>query len=121
MNYESTITVQSSVLEGVSFTIQRMSFGRRIELTSRIREIGAKIQYLDAGDSIEDKLESALISNEIDRLYLEWGLKEIHGLTVDGTDATPARLVTDGPEKLFREVVEAIKSECGLSGEERKN
>jgi hypothetical protein len=43
------------------------------------------------------------------------------GLEVDGVAATPELLASAGPEDLFREVVSAIKAECGLSETERKN
>jgi len=121
MEYESTVTQESKTAEGVRFTIRRMSFGRRLELTTRIREMGARIQFLESGGDLQDKVESALMTNEIERLYLQWGLKEIRGLRIDSVEATVDSLISDGPEELFREIVAAIKSECGLSEAERKN
>ncbi len=121
MEYESTVKRKSKVADDVAYRIVRMSFGRRIELTKRVRELASKLGFLEAGDTPEERVEAAAIANEIERLYLEWGLCEIEGLTIDGKPATPELLITCGPEDLCREIVEAIKAECGLSEEERKN
>jgi hypothetical protein len=98
-----------------------MSFERRMDLIRRIRELSLKCEFHEAGESAEDKLQSALLSGEIDRLYVNWGLRQLVGLEVDGAPATPDLLACAGPEDLFREAVTAIKSECGLSEAERKN
>ena len=45
----------------------------------------------------------------------------VDGLEIDGEPATPASLVERGPEELFREALAAVKAECGLSDEQRKN
>lgn len=121
MNYESTTTVQSTVAAAVSFTIRRMSFGRRIELTQRVRELAHKIDFLEAGGDFKGKLDSALLLGEVEKLYLHWGLRAVHGLRIDGQEATVETVVTDGPEDLCKEMVSAIKRECGLTEEERKN
>ena len=121
MNYESTIRVESKVRPGVAFVIARISFERRIELIRRIRELAIRCEFLNAGESAEEKMQAALLSAEIDRLYASWGLKELIGLDVDGVPGTPDLLASAGPEDLFREAVSAIKAECGLSDAERKN
>lgn len=121
MNYESTVKRSSKVAEGVSYTIAKMSFGRRIELTRRIRELSQKVEFLEAGDDVREKIEASLLTTEVERLYLEWGLKAIHGLQIDGQEATLDRLVADGPDGLCREIVAAIRAECFLSPDERKN
>jgi hypothetical protein len=121
MRYESTITVTSKLAPDVSFTIERMSLGHRIELIRRIRELGQKIEFLDAGSDMKEKIEATLLANEVDRLYLQWGLREVQGLEIDGQPATPELLVSSGPEDLCREITAAIKSECGLNENERKN
>ena len=58
---------------------------------------------------------------QIDRLYLEWGLQAIDGLSIDGEAATPRLLIEQGPESLTREIVARIRGECHLSEDERKN
>jgi hypothetical protein len=121
MNYESYIRIDSKVIPGVAFVIGKMSLMRRMDLIRRIREMSLKCEFLNAGESAEEKLQAALFSAEIDRLYVTWGLQEVIGLEVDGVAATPDLLVSRGPEDLFREVVAAVKAECGLSEPERKN
>jgi hypothetical protein len=121
MNYESERVVASASVAGATFRIARMSFGRRIELTRRIWELTKKIEFLDAGEDPREKLEAAVLRGEIDKVYLSWGLAGIEGLTIDGEAAGVERLVEAGPEELCREIVAAIKAECGLNEDERKN
>jgi hypothetical protein len=121
MNYETCTVVESKLRPGVQFVISRMSFGRRIDLMKRIRELAPRWEYLTAGKSPEEKLEAGLLSAEIGRLYVVWGLREVRGLDLDGAPATPESLASEGPEDVFQEALAAIKAECGLSEEERKN
>ncbi len=120
MKYETEKTIASQAAPGVSFTIARVSFGRRMELLRRLRELASKAECLAAGDSRE-KLEAALLTSEIDELYLRWGLLGVRGLEIDGQAATPEILIAAGPEDVCREALAAIKHECGLTDEERKN
>jgi len=119
--YRSTIAKMSETMAGVSFTIRRMSYGRRAELLRHLREAGKKVEYLEAGDTLADKVEANLAGAAIDSIYLRWGLESVSGLTIDGEDATAETLLDRGPEAFSREVIAAIKAECGLSKEERKN
>ena len=121
MTYDSSTRVESKVKPGVEFVISRMSFGRRMDLIRRIRELTLKCDFLNAGSSPSENLEAALLSAEIDRLYVNWGLQQLIGLEVDGQTATPELLASAGPEALFVEAVAAIKAECGLTEAERKN
>ena len=121
MNYESSNRVESKLRPGVAFAIAKMSFGRRFELIRRIRELALKCEFMNAGESVDEKLQGALLSAEIDRLYMSWGLLELTGLEIDGVGATPELLASAGPEDLFREALSAIKAECGLTEDERKN
>ncbi len=120
MNYESILERESQTMPGVTFVLAKMSFGRRVELTRRLREIAQKVEFLEAGDARE-KIDAALLTCEIDRLYVLWGVKEIRGLELDGAPATPESMAAAGPEELFREAVAAVKAECGLTDAERKN
>ena len=90
-----------------------------IENPDALRELHR--EFLNAGESVEEKLQAALLSAEIDQLYVNWGLLELIGLEVDGVGATPEMLASAGPEDLFREALSAIKAECGLTEDERKN
>lgn len=121
MEYESTLTIQSKTLPEVSFRIVRMSFGRRLELTRQVRELSRKFDFLQAGSDATERIEASLLSAEVGRIYLRWGLVSVDGLVLDGEPAAADRLVESGPENLCREILEAIKAECGLSDDERKN
>lgn len=121
MEYRSCVAVESKCRPGVLLTIRRMSFGRRIELTRQIRELARKVEFLEAGGDTGEKIESALLKAEIEKLYLAWGLVKVEGLEVDGTAATPESLLSEGPEDVCREAIAAIKAECGLTDDERKN
>jgi hypothetical protein len=121
MEYETYEIVESKLAEGVRYTVAKMSFGRRVELTRRIRELAARREFLEAGESAGDKMDAALVASEIDRVYLLWGLREVTGLDLDGIPATAESLAANGPEDLFREALAAIKQQCGLSEAERKN
>jgi len=121
MEYATLETLDSSTAAGVKYTVVKMSFGRRVELTRRIRELAARKEFMEAGGTVSEKMEAALLSSEIDRIYVLWGLKEIEGLELDGQPATPESLIESGPEELFREALNAVKQQCGLSEEERKN
>ncbi len=121
MRYESRCRVEARSAPGVTFTIARMSFGRRLELMRRVRELARRIEFHEAGAGTHDKIEAAVLAAETDRLYMDWGLADIEGLELDGRPATRESLASDGPEELTREVIDAIKHECGLSSDEEKN
>ena len=121
VHYESVVQKESTVYPGVSYSIHRMSFGRRSELLRHIREIGRKTEFLEAGRDIKDKIEASLSGSEIDAMYLKWGLREVSGLLIDGEAATHELLLERGPERLVREILTSIRAECGLNQEEAKN
>jgi hypothetical protein len=70
---------------------------------------------------VDDRVQAEALRIRIDREYLLWGLKELHGLEVDGVPADADSLFECGPEALTREIVARIRQECELSGEQRKN
>ena len=121
MNHNSVRVVNSVVFAGVRFHVARISFARRLELTRQVRELGRRIAFDEAGEGTDGKLSAAISRAEIDRIYLQWGLVGIDGLEIDGSAATPETLIERGPEELCREIVAEIRSECGLTEEERKN
>ena len=65
---------------GVEFVIARMTFGRRLELMRRVRDLAARLEFFEAGRDAGNEMEASLLGAEIDRLYLMWGLEEIRGL-----------------------------------------
>lgn len=121
MEYTSEVTVESKAAPGVRLVLRRMSFARRVELLRRIRELARRAEFLAAGEDAGEQMDAALLRAEIDRVYVNWGVKRVEGLAVDGAPATAESLAEAGPEELFREALEAVKRQCGLSEEERKN
>jgi hypothetical protein len=119
--WDSRLIVASESMPGVSFAIARMTFGRRLELMKRVRDLAARIEYFEAGRDEKNRMEASLVGAEMDKLYLAWGLEEVRGLSLDGEAATPETLVERGPEALVYEALAAIKAECGLTETERKN
>ena len=119
--YISYTDHQSEAVAGVHFRIVRMSFARRLDLMRKVRDFAQRIEFLDAGGETRDRIESSVLGAQVDRMYLEWGLQSVEGLTIDGESATPALLIEKGPESLAREIVGHIRSECHLTEDERKN
>ncbi len=121
VSYESVLAIQSKALPGVKFVINRISFGRRMELSRRVREITQKAEFLEAGSELAEKIEAGILSQEVDAMYLRWAFVGVDGLEIDGQPATADQMLERGPERLAQEIVAAIKNECGLSEAERKN
>ena len=119
--YTSSAWFDAEACAGVRYAIVRVSFGRRIELARRIREVGRKMEYLEEASDSREKLEAAVLAGEIDRAFLEWGLIGVEGLTIDGTAATPQTLIEAGPIELATEILAHIKGASGLTENERKN
>jgi hypothetical protein len=120
-SWSSRKVVASEERPGVEFVIARMTFGRRIELMRRVRDLATRLEYFEAGRDAKNGMEASLLGAEIDRLYLRWGVEEIIGLELDGFPATIDALIDRGPEELFIEALAAVKRECGLDENERKN
>ena len=124
-SYDSAVWFDAASVAGVRFAVARISLGRRIELARKMREIGRKAEFLEAGGAAQDdareRLEAAVIAGEIDSAYLEWGLVAVEGLTIDGAEATPALVIERGPMELAAEALARVQAEWGLSETERKN
>lgn len=121
MTYDSVMTIRSERAAGVSYTVAKVSFERRLDLMRRVRELAKRLEFLEAGQEPAEKMDAALLRAEVDRTWLLWGLREVTGLAVDGRPATPESLVEAGPEDLFREALAAVQSQTGLTASERKN
>ena len=120
-SWNSRKVVASEERPGVEFVIARMTFGRRIELMREVRNLAARLEYFEAGQDARNGMEASLLGAEIDRLYIRWGLEEVRGLELDGVPATAESLIGNGPEELFLEALTAVRAECGLLENERKN
>jgi hypothetical protein len=120
VNYSSLSWHDSKTIKGVRFAIRRVSLAQRLDLNKRVRELTLRHEFLKAGPAA-DQLEAAWADLLVRKLYVEWGLAGLEGLSIDGESATLELLIDKGPEELVDEVVSAIQEETGLSEEERKN
>jgi hypothetical protein len=107
-------------MPGVRYGLRRISLGQRLELNRRAKELSLRHEFLKTGQVV-DALDASLSDLLVARLYLEWGIAEIKGLSIDGQRATVVMAIEQGPEALIEEMLEAVRGELGLSAEERKN
>ena|SRR5947207_12214573 len=121
MEYDSVMSVESELRPGVRFRVYRMSFGRRLELMRRVREMWRRVDFLEAGSDAGGQMDARLLRAEINRLFLQWGLVGVEGLTVDGAAVTADELIERGPEDLCLEALAVVHFETGLNEEQRKN
>ena len=71
--YESEAVVESKVVPGVRFKMARMSFGRRVELMRRVRELARRSSFWRRAKCRRED-GRGLLRAEIERMYLLWGL-----------------------------------------------
>ncbi len=121
MTYESSVKKRSTTIPDVTFSVRKMSLAGRMELVHRIRVEGVALAFSEAGNEPSDRLMATEINSSIESLYVRWGLVSIEGLEIDGVAADADRLIESGPEELCREIARAVRQECFLSEEERKN
>ena len=119
-SWNSRKVVASKARPGVEFVIARMTFGRRLELMRRVRDLAARLEYFEAGRDAKNDMEASLLGAEIDRLYIRWGLEEIRGLEARWRPGDAESLIESGPEELFFEALAAVKAECGLTRTKEK-
>jgi hypothetical protein len=119
--YASSEWRNAESVPGVRYEIAKVSLARRAEITRRVRSLLAELEYHSAGSGVEDRLAAAEAASRVDRVYVEWGLLRVEGLEIDGEPCGVAALVERGPEELCREIAAAIRRQCRLSEEERKN
>ena len=105
---------------GVEYVVLRMTFGRRIELMRRVRDLAARLEYFEAGRDAKNGMEASLLGAEIDRLYIRWGVRRDSRARSRRSAGDVEALIESGPEDLFFEALTAVKAECGLDGERKK-
>lgn len=147
MKYDSKKKVQSKLpgFEDVSFTLKKLTEGRRIKLNLALADVSARLRELVAESetlvpTLPEGQERAtldpvtlarvrtlteqtnlLIDSEVNPAWVRWGLDKIEGLEIDGEAATVETLISDGPAELYTEILTAIRKEAELSPEETKN
>ena len=118
--YASVVWHDSVRHPGVRFAIRRASLLQRIELTRALKALTAKEEFLRAGDALEEA-DAALADLLAKKLYLEWAVADLAGLSIDGHPADVNSLVARGPEDLCDEIVETIRASLELTEQETKN
>lgn len=119
--YASETQHASNSHPGVRFVLRRCSVGRRIALMERLAPHAGRYEALKASERLDDRVQAEALRLRMDFEYLDWGLAHVAGLLVDGEAPDSSALFEHGPEALVDEIVRAIRAECELSGEERKN
>jgi len=119
-SYQSLLWLESETIPGVEFSIRKMSLAQRIELSSRIRELTLRNEFLRSGQP-SGQLEAHLADLLVQKLYVEWAVIDLKGLHIDGHPASLKDLIDHGPEALVREMAESISAHLELSDAERKN
>jgi len=141
MKYSSQKRVTSTEFPDVTFVLKKMTEGRRIDLRSQMVAPQKRIRDIlraqsDIENSIKKILETDVMTNvdaqnanyrdlqdeldEINRIWIQWGLKSIEGLEVDDKTLTIDDW-KDWPSGLIHEAVAAVQEESQLDGLERKN
>jgi hypothetical protein len=120
-SWRSAEEYRSSKYPGVRYRVIRMSMGRRIELTRRVKDLMKRMEFLNAGNTAGDKVDAAILAGEMDRLYWDFGLESLEGMEINGEPINPEAQFERGPEDLSREILQRIKSGLQLSEGEQKN
>ena len=148
MNFNSTATHDSKLpaFAGVSFTLHKLTEGRRLKMRLALSDSMAKIRALSlekeaAGLADKDALEGKIPADKLplfwrilgdmqevmdDQVTPAWVrglLVSVSGLTIDdksldGSDAADL-LITGGPRDLYNEIALLVRAEAGLTERER--
>lgn len=120
-SWRSAEEYRSSKYPGVKYRVIRMSMGRRIDLTRRVKDLMKRMEFLNAGGTTGDKVDAAILAGEMDRLYWDFGLESLEGMEINGEPTSPDTQFERGPEDLSREILQRIKQSMQLSEGEQKN
>jgi len=121
MNYQSMVRRESQSFPGVCFEVKKLSLSGRLDLLRLVRREGRDLEFHSASEGMADQLRARELTAAIEAIYIRWGLGKIEGLFIDEQPADCELLLDRGPEELCREIAEAIRAECFLSEQERKN
>lgn len=136
MNYTSKTTHKSDVMPTVSFTLKKLSHGRRLKIDlaladhrAKVRELSQEFMTIAEDDSSEARLRKIrldsqtrfVIEEHFKPTYLREALDKLEGLEIDGAPATLENLFSDGPVELIEEIYQTIQNNIGLTLDEIKN
>ena len=74
----------------------------------KLRDLGSRLEFLEAGGTAREQMEAGLLRAEIDRVYVEWGLEAVEGLTIDGEPAGAYTRIASRPVVDFRAIDAAL-------------
>ena len=135
MDIQLTVTRQSKVLSGVSFTYksvnQELRDRRALECAvdyQALRDILSEAEWLSGQEQTLEvakragtlDLECKAVIGRLNQAWLDMALVGVDGLTIAGEAVTAANIKLV-PPAFYREVLAAIESESGLTGDEIKN
>lgn len=124
--------IPSKVLPGVTIFLRKMTEGRRLDLRSRIAVPNAELRKVlneqDQLDTTRDFAKWWELQDRVDEItmiqinpvWIEWGVAKVDGLEQDEERLDMDRW-KDWPSVFFREVLDLVKEEADLNGQERKN
>ena len=120
-SWRSAEEYKATTYPTVIYRISKMSMGRRVELTRRIKELMKRLDFAAAGTGTADQLDAAVLAGEMDKLYWDFALESIDGILMNGDAMSPSLQFDLGPEDLSKEILTRIKQVCQLTDAERKN
>ncbi len=151
MNFLTKEKIESKSCKGVTFTINRLTEGKRIEINRRLLDVFTEVDklrleasqkyrelkpFLKTEEQSEDDLDSValvaevmILQNRIEGIeadkimpvFVDELLIDVNGLTIDGVNADKDATIKNGPPELYLEIVAAINKERGLTPNESGN
>jgi hypothetical protein len=136
MNFESQVTRKSDLpdFSDVSFTVHKLTEGRRLKIRLSLAEPNRRLRDLMAEKEAAEGKPPAeqlaiytrvladmqdVIDDQITPVWVRGLLVSIDGLTINGEPATVEALIEEGPRDLYREIAGVIGKEVGLTEKER--
>ena len=128
------LTIEDPNFAGVSFTIHRLTDGKRLKLRLDLAKEHARIRELMAEKNAAGTLPAdqqvavyARVSEELDAIVQDSItparfralVSSVQNLTIKGKPATPALLFESGPPELCEEIVKALDKQAGLTEKEK--
>src|ERR1700743_1811270 len=74
--WSSSSVRASSAWPGVEFVVGRMTFGRRLELMRRVRDLAARLEFFEAGREARNEMEASLLGGRSIRFTYCGGLRK---------------------------------------------
>lgn len=66
-HYSSTLQHESLSIPGVTFTLERLSFGKRLELLRRVHALAGKLEFCAASETVASQFEAAILERASSR------------------------------------------------------